>query len=228
MKKLKICLLLPVVLLLFSFGACKRDAAFHKSVFQLKEGNFWNYRGKFNEQAVELRMEVKQVKNHGKLTIAVIRGFLTDVMEGEDWEAKDWGLLVVGNEHYYKIAKKRADSIIRCLSDHGFIGAGMVTDADLFMEALYDTGQTFGEAAQLTRNDGNYFWRVVEKSAFEPTSIRGLKLMGPFNRYAITYKTVSDKITMDIVPEIGIVRYRYSHHGTPAELDMQLVEARLQ
>jgi len=40
----------------------------------------------------------------------------------------------------------------------------MVTDADLFLETLYDTGQTFGEAAQLTRDDGNYYWRVIAKA----------------------------------------------------------------
>ncbi len=217
-----------MVLLLFSFGACKRDAAFHKPVFKLKEGNFWNYQGKFNGQAVELRMDVKQVKKEGMLTLAVIRGFPTDVMEGVDWDAMEWGLLVAGNEHYYKVAAKRADSIIRCLSDHGCTGEGIVTDADLFMEALCDTGQTFGEAVHLTRNDGNYCWRVVEKSAFEPTSIRGLKLMGPLDRFALTYKTVSDEVTMDVVPEIGIVRYRYSHHGSPAELDMKLTEAKLE
>ena len=96
------------------------------------------------------------------------------------------------------------------------------------MEALYDTGQIFGETDQLTRDDGNYIWKVTGKRAFEPTSIKGLKILGPFDCYTLIYKTVADETIMDLVPGIGIVRYRYSHHGTPAELDMKLVEAGIQ
>jgi len=228
MKKVNLWLHLITVLLVLSFAACKERATDHKAIFSLKAGNYWTYRGKYNRKAVEEWIEVKQVRQRGNLTFALMKGFPTDVMEGEDWEASVWGLLAVGNDHYYKVSGTRIDSIGKWILNKESVHSGLVTDSDLFLEALCDTGLTFGEAAQLTRDDGNYFWRIGEKSAYEPSAIKGLKLMGPFDRFTLKYKTLADETMMDVVPGIGIVRYRYSHHGTPAELDVKLVEAGMQ
>ena len=124
-----------------------------------------------------------------------------------------------------RVTGSRVDSIRNKLLDTTGVQSGLVTDADLFVTALYDTGQVFGEASQLTRNDGNYFWKVTGKKAWEASSIKGLTKTGPFDRFTLDFKTVADETTIDIVPGVGIVRYRYCHHGTPAELDMKLVEA---
>jgi len=212
-------------LLLVSVTACKNEMSSEKAIFSLKEGNYWNFHGKYNNKTVFLRMEVLRVLTEGRLTFAVIKGFPTDVMEGEDWEPSVWGLLSVGNMHYYKVTGARTDSIDKWLSNKESIHSELVTDSDLFMESLYHTGQTFGEAGQLTRDDGNYFWSVTEKKACEPSSIRGLKLAGPFDQYTLSYRTIADETMIDVVPGIGIVRYRYLHHGTSEDLDMKLAEA---
>jgi len=228
MKRIKPALYLMAVLLLISFMACNRETVHHAPIFPLEKGNYWNYSGQFNDQTVNMRMEVKQVLKRDNLTFALMTGFPTDVMEGVDWEASVWGMLDVGSEHYYKVSGARIDTIARSLSEKDAVQSGLVTDSDLFIETLSDTGQTYGETAQLTRNDGNYFWRVGEKTAYDPSSIRGLKLTGPFDRFILSYKTVADETILDVVPGIGIVRYRYSHHGTPAVLDINLVEVRIQ
>jgi len=217
-----------LILVMISLSSCNTGGKNDQLLIPLQRGNLWKYQGNYNGKPVSCCMEVHDILKKGNLTFALMKGFPTDVMEGENWEPSVWGLLAVGNEHYYKVSGNRIDSIDQKLSDNGNVQSGLVNDSDIFLEALYGTGQTFGEAAQLTRDDGNYFWKVTGKQAFEPSAVRGLKLMGPFDSYSLTYKTVADETIMDVVPGIGIVRYRYSHHGTPAELDMKLAETGIQ
>lgn len=225
MKRIRIVLQPLLILLLFSFTACKDNTKQPNAIFPLKEGNSWNYQGKYNEWEVKLQIKVLLVKKEGNLAFALMKGFCTDPLEGEEWESSVWALLVVGNEYYYKVSGSRIDSINKCLLNNESVHSGLVTDADLFMVALSDTGRIFGEAAQLTRNDGNYYWKVSEKHAYEPSSIKSLNIKGTFDRFTLTFKAIDSDVTMDIVPGIGIVRYRYCHHGTPEELDMKLSDA---
>ena len=228
MKRIRIYLNLMAALLLLSFPACRNHSALQTAMFPMKEGNYWSYHGKFNDMEGNLKIKVLLVRKEGNLTFALMKGFPTDIMDGEEWQPSSWGLLAVGNGHYYKVSGERTDSILKRLSNHEDALSGLVTDADLFIETLSDTGQIFGEAAQLTRNDGSYYWKVTEKHAYEPSSIQELNLRGTFDRYTLTYKTTGDDVSMDFVPGIGIVRYRCCHHGTLAELDMKLVEAVIQ
>ncbi len=228
MRKILFYINLFAGVMLISLTACKDHSIHNKAFFSMKRGNYWKYQGSYNGKPAACGMVIRDIRKAGNLTYALMQGFPTDVMDGEDWESSVWGLLALGNERYYKVSGSRIDSITRRLSEKESIHSGLVSEAELFMEALYDTGQIFGETDQLTRDDGNYIWKVTGKRAFEPTSIKGLKILGPFDCYTLIYKTVADETIMDLVPGIGIVRYRYSHHGTPAELDMKLVEAGIQ
>ncbi|MCX6284181.1 MAG: hypothetical protein NTW31_08110 [Bacteroidetes bacterium] len=217
-----------LLLAVIAISSCNNGPKHDQALIPLHKGNFWKYRGSCNGKPATFRITVHDVVKQGSMAFAVMNGFPSDVLGGQDWEASDWGLLVAGNgQYYYKVNGARIDSIKESLSDGESIRASLVGDTDLLMEALYDTGQIFGEAAQLTRADGNYYWKVLEKSAYEPSSIRGLNIHGPFDRYTLNYKTIADDITMDVVPGIGIVRYRYNHNGTPGELDLKLIEAGL-
>lgn len=185
------------------------------------------YEGKYNGKPVILKITESEMLKRGNLTFAFLKGFPVDILTGEDWEPSSWGLLVTGDQHYYKFNYPKTDSVKKAFLDKRNFLTGLFADSELFVEALHDTGQTFGEAGQLTREDGNYFWRVTDKNSFDASSIRELKSLGPFDRFTITYKTLADVIMIDIVPGIGMVRYRYSHHGTPGELDLKLTEAGL-
>jgi len=208
-------------------SSCGERSGSHQNVIPLKTGNYWIYEGKYNGRPVTMKITESETHKRGTLTFALLKGFPGDMLSGEDWEPSSWGLLVTGDQHYYKFNFPKTDSVKKAFLDSRNVLTGLFTDSEIFMEALYDTGQTFGEAAQLTREDGSYYWRVTDKHAFDASSIRELKLIGPFDRFTITNKTLADDIMIDMVPGIGIVRYRYSHHGTPAELDLKLMEAGL-
>jgi hypothetical protein len=222
MKRKKFYLNMIVLILLAELYSCQGRAPYNSPVFPLQNGNYWDFSGKYNQKTINFRIEVRNVVRKKSLTFALMRGFPTDVMTGDDWEASSWGLLIAGSEHYYRISGPRMDTVMKKMNTDGIALTEMVTDADLFLETLYDTGQTFGEAAQLTRDDGNYYWRVIGKSAFDPSAIKGLQLTGLFDQYTLSYRTQPDETLMDIVPGIGITRYRYIHHGTSEELDLRL------
>ena len=226
MKKFWVYLSIATISLSFFISSCSDSSTYKKKLFLLTEGNFWNYHGSFNGKTLNVRMQVMKVMKDGEVTFALMKGFPSDVMEGENWEAGLWGLIAV-NGHYYRVTGSRVDSIRNKLLDTTGVHSGLVTDADLFMTALYDTGQVYGEASQLTRADGNYFWKVSERKAWEASSIKGLKVSGTFDRFTLNFRTVPDETIIEMVPGVGIVRYQYCHHGTPAELDMKLVEAEI-
>ncbi len=227
MKRPVIFLNILTVILIMSMIACRDGRNHQKEIIPLKQSNCWVYKGNYNNKPVTLNIRVSEVKKRGSLTFATLKGFPTDILGGEDWEPSEWGLLVTADQHYYKFISPKTDSVRKSILDRNNILAGLFSDSELFLEELVDTGQTFGEASQMTREDLNYFWRVTDRHAFEASSIRGLKLLGPFDRFTVNYKTLADDMTIDVVPGIGIVRYRYSHHGTPGELDVKLVETNL-
>ena len=218
---------LMAVMLLLSIASCRDNRMNQKPLIPLAKGNYWIYKGNCNTRPVTLNIRVTELDKRGTLTFAMLKGFPTDILNGEDWEPSEWGLLVTGDQHYYKCISPKTDSVRKSFLDNNNILAGLFSDSELFMEALYDTGQTFGEAAQMTREDGNYCWRVTERHAYDASAIRGLKILGPFDRYTLAFKTLADDMTIDMVPRIGMVRYRYCHHGTTCELDIKLVEAGL-
>lgn len=216
-------MVLPVCIIMSS---CSRSGK-HREMIPLKQGNCWVYKGNYNARPVTLNIRVTDLKQRGTLTFAMLKGFPTDILSGDDWEPSEWGLVVTADQHYFRFISPKTDTVRKLFPDNNNSLAGLFSDSELFMEALIDSGQTYGETAQLTRDDGNYFWRVSDKHAFDASSIRGLKLLGPFDTFTLTYKTVADAITMELVPGIGIVRYRYSHHGSPGDLDIKLIESDL-
>jgi hypothetical protein len=227
MKRKSLMTIMPALMVLpaciIMSSCCKSNT--HLEIIPLKAGNYWVYKGNYSNRPVTLNISVTGMKKRGNLTFALLKGFPADILSGEDWEPSTWGLLVTGDQHYYRFNSPKTDSVSKAFSDSGNVLAGLFCDSELFMPALSDTGQTFGEASQLTRDDGNYFWKVTEKHAYDASSIKVLKLSGPFDRFTLAYKTLADEIIIDMVPGIGIVRYRYSHHGTPCELDIKLIEA---
>jgi len=206
------------------FAGCTGQSPFIKEIIPVEEGNFWKYQGVYNGKPAAIVMQVKEVYGSGSLSFAVMKGFPTDLMGEEENRSSLWGLLSTGNGHYFRVAADRIDSIKHCLADKESVHAGLVSDADLFLVALCGTGQVFGEAEQLTRSDSCYYWMVTEKMAYDPSAIRGMSILGPFDYYTLKYKTLADETSMDVVPGIGIVKYRYSHHGTPGDIELKLTE----
>jgi hypothetical protein len=211
------------VILGFATGCTHQEDAGKRALIPLRKGNYWKYVGIYNGQPVTLTTKVRETITRGKLVYATLRGFPSDILAGQDWEVTNWGLLSVSGEHYYKVEGHRVDSVRKGILDERNVCQGLVHDDEIFLEAMKDTGQTYGPAFQISRLDGNYYWKVRSKEAFEPSAIAGVTEKGPFDKYTLSFWTVGDDVTIELVPGIGIVRYLFHHHATHDQLDMKLV-----
>jgi hypothetical protein len=85
-------------------------------------------------------------------------------------------------------------------------------------------GDRFGDPTSLQRTDGMYAWLVEDRSPADLKAIRAVRSDMSAFRYRLTLRTNPDHTFIEFVPGIGIVRYTYGHHGTPAYTDLKLVE----
>ncbi|MEI6172920.1 MAG: hypothetical protein WCR01_04160 [Bacteroidota bacterium] len=212
-----------IAMLLWCCARTKNQEA-SRDPWPLQEGTTWIYQGQCNNQLVKVEMEIKKVTRQGSLLFAEIQGYPSDPMDGSGWKTSTWGLLVVGNERYYRLEGKRLDSVRTRLADPGDNLAGLVEEQELMLQLPLQLGNSFGETFQLTRSDSNYYWQVTGKSIFDPSSIGIREMNKPIDQFTLRFSTLPDETLIDFVPGLGIGRYRYSHHGTPAETDMKLSE----
>jgi hypothetical protein len=80
-------------------------------------------------------------------------------------------------------------------------------------------------SGDLGREDGWYCWHV-ERCEQSSLSIRGFNSDERKSVYTIGYRTCPEHEIMEVVPDVGIIRYLYDHHGTVASTDVRLVSFR--
>jgi hypothetical protein len=194
----------------------------HADPWPLKKGMTWVYSGTYNSQAETCEMKVTGVTHRGGLLFATMHGYPADVLDGAGWEPSDWGLLVAPNDRYYRVEGLRADSIRSRLADPEDNLAGLIQEQELMFQMPLVPGKMFGETFQITRTDSLYCWVVTGRNAFDPSSIGIADRQGSLDQFTLRFSTLPDETMIGFVPGIGIASFKYSHHGTPSELNMQL------
>jgi hypothetical protein len=192
----------------------------------LEKGMAWVYTGRCNNRAQTCEMQVTGVIHRDGLLFATMHGYPADLLDGAGSQPSVWGLLVAANERYYRVEGLRADTIRNRLADPGDNLAGLVQEQELMFQLPLVPGKMFGETFQLTRTDSLYCWIVTAKTGFDPTSAGIRDRQGSMDQYTLRFSTQPDETLIGFVPGIGITSFKYSHHGTPAELDMKLTNLR--
>ena len=208
------------------------------------KGNYWVYCGpskwlEYNESkgekevkegALTCRMEITKVVKREAITAAVLQGFPSDL----DWydadHPVDQHLIVrVGSGTYYLFngedeVKKTLTKIQAMNADSGWY-AEWLKDAEVWLDVPLMVDKRYGDPTELAR--GWYCWHVEAAEAFDDRSVRGLPRL---NRmvYTVSNRTNPSRETIGVVQGVGLVSYQYVHHGTTAETDLKLVEAKLQ
>jgi hypothetical protein len=98
-----------------------------------------------------------------------------------------------------------------------------LVDDTLLLEWPLKKGAKFCDEEGKNRDDRMYCWFVsgAEKRRLE--KINGMPAE-ELEVYELRYTSNPDDTTMELVPGVGIIRYRYHHHGTVADTELQLVE----
>jgi len=72
------------------------------------------------------------------------------------------------------------------------------------------------------RPDGRYCWVVASSRKASLSGLAGVE-SGNRDEFVLEYWTNPDNIRFTFVPEVGITKYEYHHHGTVADTELQLV-----
>ena len=211
--------------------------------FPLAPGNQWVYEGTVAnavvgssdiiEKEVMLTMSVQDIVQNGDIILYIMSGHPGDAiwaLETEHIDEKiveipptEYGYLVVSNKIFY-IEKSKLGQIIQGLRGDGYLGNDIVSQDNLAFEFPLFKGQRFGEVSQIIRQDLRYFWYVNDRINFhEPKT--GLVKVVP--EYQLIYNTLPDFVEINFIPYLGILSYKYSHHGTKCEVNISLSDYKI-
>jgi hypothetical protein len=201
--------------------------------FPLTPGTWWLYRGtvtwsdqqteKDAQADVTLRMSVEKVIQKPEFTIAVLSGFPRDL----DWAtgevaAMPW-LLIETKRHEIFLNSLPPDfDYARLEKDAASLDKFLAEDNLLFRWPMKQ-GMKFGDRESLRRDDSLYCWVVASQESRKLADIKGLPTRSA-EVSVLRYITNPDDTEMEISPGVGILSYRYHHHGTVAETSLTLAE----
>jgi hypothetical protein len=230
--KLLLCILLLSTVLSALAGSEKPPEPF----FPIAEGTTWVYQGLVRwghygsddtkEREVIWKMETGQVIRHGTLVAAVLKGFPADL----NWttgnpDPRDSLLVVNAGSRYYFVNPLHFRSAWIRLQAELEPLKGLLTENDLLFQLPLTQGEKFCGANVIDReeNASMFCWHVGPEFPIELKSIKGIPV-GKRSSYEIHYLTVVDETEVQIVPGIGITRYEYHRHTSPADTILNLTE----
>lgn len=103
-------------------------------------------------------------------------------------------------------------------------GAATPNRADLVLDLPLRVGALFGRDPT-SRADALYAWTVESAAPVEPR-LRALVATAAESSYTVARRTLSDHQLVDVVPGLGVTRYRYTHHGVVSAVDAVLIAYR--
>jgi hypothetical protein len=196
----------------------------------LVKGNTWVYEGSVswtlkNSDSVQSKQitwttEVLDVSSPRDNEVALLSGFVFDLAWYDPGAPTKFSVIVRRSSDVYVIrGEDRADAerIFRLAQHPDFFPE----KDDIFLSLPLAEGKEWG--GDTARHDGMYCWVVVSDS-IKTLKIRNVSFDAPRESFTLWYRTLPDHEIVEIVPEVGIVRYVYEHHGTVSSADMHLVE----
>jgi hypothetical protein len=197
-----------------------------KGAYWVYEGNVTWYNAETDQTAMQnvtWRVEVIEVVQRDHVTGYLVRGALDDLANYEAGAAPAEHVIIqVGADKFYA---SNADALARLRADVADdILADLIQPELQLLELPLQQDQVFGDPQQITRTDRMYAWWVTDVQAADVKGIKGVPSGLSADQYTLSLRTLGDSTTMDFVPGLGVVQYRYEHYGTPAAVSVRLVE----
>lgn len=206
--------------------------------FPLRVGNNWEYvgtarndteQGVVVEKKVRVVMRVEGAVRGGNATLFIMKGHPSDAawaleagdaFQGAvDVPASTYGYLVVANK-VFCVPEERLADVRQALEEEGYLKPELLSQEDLDFEFPLFRGQCFGSCNQLARSDRSYVWQVTNSTLYHHAAAEGAITEVPL--YELKYLTRPDCTVVSFFPYTGAVSYSYSHHGTTAQVDVEL------
>lgn len=214
-----------------SLLAAKCPASEHP--FPISPGTYWVYRGHVrwtqvggnhvSDAEITWRTEIRKVIAHGDTLGIVINGFPFDSAWADDHATPSDSLLVESNGKFYFLGDERFQPAIRRLEQPSDSLDDLFSKDDLILEWPLTKGQKFCDTSGMARTDDRYCWVVASSTK---TALLGVAGVAKRNHveFALEYWTNPDNTRFVFVPDVGITKYEYHHHGTVADTNLDLAE----
>jgi hypothetical protein len=222
-----------IVLWVSAFTLLQARQSSSNSFLPANPGTYWVYKGtvgwyddandKPGSAEVTWKMSVERVIRKPGIVAAVVSGFPADL----DWSGgttgpKPWLFLEDGKHQVYYENLGPTYDLSKLTGDEHVFDKFMVDD-NLFFQLPLSKGEKFCDEEAKKREDGMYCWVVAETGRRKLTSVKG----APEEEqtvFTLQYRTLPDDTSIEVVLGIGVLSYRYHHHGTVADTELQLVE----
>jgi hypothetical protein len=221
--------LLPL-LLAFGMPACRVST---EAPFPMSSGTYWIYRGtvrwthagsdQVSDAPITWRTEIRRVIQHGDVHGIVISGFPFDSAWADDQPKISDSLLIESKGKFYFIGDEHFQQAVQRLEQSSDSLDGLFSDNDLVLEWPLRKGQKYCDADGMARLDGRYCWVVASSRKVSLSGVAGVE-SGEHDEFVLEYGTNPDNTQFTFVPEVGITKYEYHHHGTVADTELRLVE----
>jgi len=201
--------------------------------FPLSAGTYWVYEGtveweepegdKPGSAEVTWKMKVERVMRKPGVVAAVVTGFPADL----DWtagttEPKPW-LIVEDEKHRVFFENLGPNFALASLNGDEHAFDKFMVDENLFFRWPVQPGEKFCDEEAKKREDGFYCWNVAEVTKQKVQTVTGVS-SEERDVIRMEYGTLPDDQKIELTAGVGILSYRYHHHGTVADTDLRLVE----
>ncbi len=168
--------------------------------------------------AVSWTMTVVDVRDVENTRVALVRGFVDQLARYEPTDPPRLSLLVCRGLRLFGL-DLGSDAAAR--GAYAGWSDSLFHQAELLLDLPLRDGQLFGQSP--SRADALYGWAVL---ALRPEHMAELpagcgQTVGA--RFELSYRSLPDHAIVEWQPGVGIIRYAYAHHGTPAAAEVHLI-----
>jgi hypothetical protein len=204
--------------------------------FPLSKGTYWVYDAsldwtvvntspaQFRHSHIRWKMEVVETYSRGDMFVAILKGGPWDLSWYEPGQEHGQYVMVRAGNSFYLLPRPGAETLEKLRSARGFRSVrDDLADWIWFRVPMHKGDQFKDSDYPPERNDGMYCSVVEHVRKRRLRGIKGVDAATSVTSYQLAYRTMPDHEISEIVPGVGIVTWRYSHHGTLAEADLRLV-----
>jgi hypothetical protein len=204
-----------------------------KEFFPFRIGTYWVYTGtvrwydnetdKPASTDVTWKMTVERVIRRKGVVAAVVSGYPADLdFTAGTTEPKPW-LLLENEDHQIYFENLGPDYDLAKLEGDDHVFDKFMTSENVFFQWPLKPGAKYCSEEAKNREDEMYCWVVAEVKARKSAAIKGIG-GGEQTIYRLQYRTNPDDTSVELLPGVGLLSYKYHHHGTVADTELELTE----
>ncbi len=197
-------------------------------IFPLVPGAEWVYEGRIRwsegketfSKNVLWTMKVVEMLERDGYSVYVVKGFPTDIAWNTALEMQD-SVIVRAGDRYYK-SGPAAYLHIRQGNDI----SSLIHEEEAILDFPLERGKVYGAASAAAREEQRGCWVVEEVQAVDLTAISGAgEKRGQSHR--LVFKSLSDRLRLDFVPNLGFVAVSYFNYRHPFEAELRLIKFKM-